>query len=129
MPGSLRAGPDLANVGIRQPDPHWHLRHLYAPKSQVSDSSMPSYRYLFEKRKVARAPSPDALALPGKWAAPDGFEIVPKPEAQALAAYLVSLRADAPLFVAPFTPAAPAAVVSTNSPADTAATATNAPPK
>jgi cytochrome c oxidase cbb3-type subunit 2 len=31
--GSLRAGPDLANIGVRAPDANWQLQHLYAPKS------------------------------------------------------------------------------------------------
>jgi len=35
MPGSLRVGPDLANVGARISDPNWHFRHLYAPQAEV----------------------------------------------------------------------------------------------
>ena len=31
--GSLRAGPDLANVGARLPDLNWQLVHLYAPQA------------------------------------------------------------------------------------------------
>ena len=113
MLGSQRIGPDLANVGVRLPDPKWHLLHLYAPQTQVKDSSMPPYRFLFEKRKIERVPSPDALAelSPGP-----GYEIVPKPEAQALAAYLVSLRADTPLFQAPVTVASATPAAATNAP-------------
>jgi cbb3-type cytochrome oxidase cytochrome c subunit len=114
--GTRRAGPDLANVGLRQPDVNWHLRHLYAPQAEVKGSTMPPYRYLFEQRKLGKGGSAEALALP-VGTGPDGFEIVPTDAARALAAYLVSLRADAPLFEAPFTaPPAPAAA-STNSPA------------
>ena len=58
---------------------------------------MPPYRFLFEKRSIRRQPSPEALVLPGDLAPPAGYEVVPKPAAKALAAYLVSLRADAPL--------------------------------
>jgi hypothetical protein len=61
--------------------------------------------------------------LPAELAPPAGYEIVPKPEAKALAAYLVSLRADAPLFIAPFTvPGSETASTSTNAtaPATTA---------
>jgi cbb3-type cytochrome oxidase cytochrome c subunit len=115
MPGSQRVGPDLANIGVRQPDANWHLRHLYAPQTVVKDSTMPPYRFLFEKRKIGRQPSPEALVLPAEVAPPADYEIVPKPAARALAAYLVSLRADVPLFSAPLTaPASPAAPASTN---------------
>jgi cbb3-type cytochrome oxidase cytochrome c subunit len=115
MPGSQRVGPDLANVGAWRPDVNWHLLHLYAPQVQVKGSAMPPYRFLFEKRKVDRQPSPEALVLPPEAALPAGYEIVPKPAARALAAYLVSLRAEAPLFTAPLTaPASPAGLASTN---------------
>jgi cbb3-type cytochrome oxidase cytochrome c subunit len=113
--GTRRAGPDLANVGMRLPDVNWHLRHLYAPKAEVKDSTMPPYRYLFELRRVGKGNPADVLALPAG-TVPEGFEVVPTDAARALAAYLVSLRADSPLFEAPFTaPAAPAPA--TNSPA------------
>ena len=101
--GSLRAGPDLANAGARA-DANWQLLHLYAPKSVVKGSTMPPFRYLFEVRKIGREPSPDALKLPPEFAPPAGCEVVPKPEAQELAAYLLSLRANAPLYSAPISP-------------------------
>ena len=100
--GSQRLGPDLANIGIRQPDVNWHLNHLYAPKSNVTGSTMPPYRFLFEKRKMAGRPSPDALHLTGDYAPEPGYEIVPTDKARQLVAYLQSLRADAPLYEAPF---------------------------
>ena len=114
--GSRRSGLDLANAGVRWPNGNWHLRHLYAPLSEIEGSTMPSYRFLFEKRKVGREPSSDALKLPADFSPPAGYEIVPTDEARSLAAYLVSLRADEPLFEAPFTAPAPPAPV-TNSPA------------
>jgi cytochrome c oxidase cbb3-type subunit II len=101
--GSLRAGPDLANAGARA-DASWQLLHLYAPKSEVKGSAMPPFRYLFEVRKIGREPSPDALKLPPEFAPPAGYEVVPKPEARELAAYLLSLRANAPLYSAPISP-------------------------
>jgi cbb3-type cytochrome oxidase cytochrome c subunit len=114
QPGTRRAGPDLANVGSRLPDPNWHLRHLYAPQADVVGSTMPPYRFLFEPHRVSSAS--DALKLSGVFSAPAGYEIVPTEDARALAAYLVSLRAEWPLFEAPFTsPVAPPAPV-TNSP-------------
>ncbi len=126
MPGTQRVGPDLANVGMRLPDANWHLRHLYAPRMEAKESTMPPYRFLFEKRRIDQAPSPDALALPPDLAPPSGYEIIPKPEAKALVAYLLSLRSDAPIFDAPFTTATPASTEGTNAPA---AAGTNAPAK
>jgi hypothetical protein len=73
---------------------------------------MPSFRFLFEVRKIGDAPSPDALNLPKEFAPPDDYEVVPKLEARQLVAYLLSLRQDVPLYEAPFTPA----MASTNVP-------------
>lgn len=103
QPGNLRVGPDLANVGLRLPSTDWHLLHLYDPRLTMEPgrkSVMPPYRFLFEKRKIGRQPSRDALNLPPELAPGGGWEIVPKPEAVALAAYLVSLRNEASLFEA-----------------------------
>jgi len=102
--GSLRAGPDLANVGARFPDLNWQLVHLYAPSAVIKNSAMPPFRFLFEVRKLGDAPSPDALQFPQGFAPPAGCEVVPTPEAKQLVAYLLSLKADAPLYEAPFTP-------------------------
>jgi cytochrome c oxidase cbb3-type subunit 2 len=98
--GSQRIGPDLANIGARRTNALWHLNHLYDPKSTAPGSMMPPYRFLFEKRslKLGELPSPDALPA-GDAAA--GYQILPRPKATALVAYLLSLRAEAPLFEAP----------------------------
>ena len=106
QPGTRRAGPDLANVGApaRKPDANWQLRHLYAPAAEAPGSTMPAYRFLFEKRKVGKVASADALQLTGEFAPPAGFEIIPTDAARALVAYLLSLHADAPLFESPVTP-------------------------
>lgn len=134
MLGSRRVGPDLANVGARLPDPNWHFLHLYAPSLEATNSTMPPYRFLFEKRRIERVPSPDALVLPEKLAPPPGYEIVPSPNARTLVAYLLSLRADAPLFDAPVTVPVSASSTSTNAATATSETttntaSTNAPPK
>jgi len=115
--GSQRLGPDLANIGARNPDANWHLKHLYAPSSDVPGSTMPPYRFLFEKRKIGREPSPEALKLTGVAAPEAGFEIVPTEQARALVAYLQSLQSDAPLFEAPMSVAAAPATGATNAPA------------
>jgi hypothetical protein len=105
QPGGLRAGPDLSNIGVRDPDLNWQLVHLYAPPAVVKNSAMPPFRFLFEVRKInaGAAPSPDALQFPKDFALPAGCEVVPTAEAKQLAAYLLSLRADVPLYEAPFT--------------------------
>jgi cytochrome c oxidase cbb3-type subunit 2 len=128
MLGSQRIGPDLADVGARQPDINWHLRHLYAPSTEVPGSSMPPYRFLFELRRIGRTPSPDSLVLRPDLAPPAGYEIVPTPDAKALAAYLTSLRTDAPLFVAPLTVAPTTPISGTNAPAGPGPGQTNVPP-
>lgn len=116
MLGSQRVGPDLANVGARLPDENWQLVHLYAPRAEVEGSPMPSFAFLFDRKKVGQEPSADALKFTNeKFAPPQGYEIVPRPEAKALVAYLASLRAETPLYEAPLTPeSAPA---KTNAPA------------
>ena len=103
--GSLRAGPDLSNIAVRSPDLNWQLVHLYAPQAVVKNSAMPPFRYLFELRKIAGVTSKDALQFPKDYALPAGYEVVPTPEAKQLASYLLSLKSDAPLYEAPFTPA------------------------
>ena len=130
MLGSQRIGPDLADVGSRLPVAEWHLLHLYNPKIFEKKSVMPPYRFLFEKRKIGREPSPNALRFPGEFAPERDCEIVPTDSAKALAAYLTSLRADAVIFETPMYVAVVASTnalaVSTNAPVPAT---TNAPPQ
>jgi cytochrome c oxidase cbb3-type subunit 2 len=102
MAGGQRIGPDLANVGLRQPDINWHLRHFYAPAAVVKGSVMPPYKFFFEKRKIGRRPNPGALQGAQELGIEPGYELIPKQDAIALAAYMLSLRADAPLYSAPY---------------------------
>jgi cytochrome c oxidase cbb3-type subunit 2 len=104
--GSVRIGPDLADVGRRLSDANWQLIHLYAPQT-VKGSLMPPFRYLFEVKKIGERASSEALNLPREFAPADGYEVIPKPEAKELVAYLLSLHADVPLYNAPFTPPQP----------------------
>ncbi|MFM1767680.1 MAG: Cbb3-type cytochrome oxidase, cytochrome c subunit [Verrucomicrobiota bacterium] len=113
--GSLRLGPDLANYGARQTNEGIILTHLYEPRRLMPGSMMPPYRYLFEQRPLgAGTPAPaDSLFVTGEGA--KRTAIIPTGEARALAAYLVSLKAEASLFEAP-TPKIPAAATpATNS--------------
>ena len=101
MLGHLRVGPDLANIGARQPDPATHLLHLYNPQITAKGSTMPPYSFLFAKQKIHRQPSYEVLKLTGEFAPEADYEVVPKAEAQALVAYLLSLQTEVSLFEAP----------------------------
>ena len=52
---------------------------------------MPSYRFLYEKRRVTGDRSAEALRLSGPGAPPEGWEVVPTYDAKCLVAYLMSL--------------------------------------
>jgi len=69
----------------------WHHRHLYSPRSVASDSNMPAYRFLYEKRRISGERAADALNLGEGDAVPEGWEVVPTYEARCLVAYLMSL--------------------------------------
>lgn len=75
----------------------WHHVHLYSPRSIDIDSNMPSYRFLYEKRRIRDARSADALQLTGWDAPPEGWEIVPSLDAKCLVAYLMALNQSHPL--------------------------------
>jgi len=92
--GTMRTGPDLANIGVRQPSDEWHYLHLYDPQITSKGSIMPPYPFLFERRRIEGESSQDALSLPGDWKPPQGEEIVPTRRGRALVAYLKSLRQD-----------------------------------
>lgn len=102
MLGRLRVGPDLANVGARNTDIQWHLLHLYNPQITSKGSTMPSYRFLFEERRVKPGQeSAQALKIPAPYAPKTGIEVVPKRDAHVLVQYLLSQRHDFPLLEAP----------------------------
>jgi cbb3-type cytochrome oxidase cytochrome c subunit len=75
----------------------WHHVHLYSPRSINFDSNMPSYRFLYETRRISDARSSDALQLTGSDAPPQGWEIVPTYDAKCLVAYMMALNQSHPL--------------------------------
>jgi cbb3-type cytochrome oxidase cytochrome c subunit len=75
----------------------WHHVHLYAPRSINFDSNMPSYRFLYQKRRISDAPSADALHLTGSDAPPEGWEVIPTYDAKCLVAYMMALNQSHPL--------------------------------
>jgi cbb3-type cytochrome oxidase cytochrome c subunit len=75
----------------------WHHVHLYAPRSINPDSNMPSYRFLYEKRRITGERSAEALQLSGSDAPSEGWEVVPTYDAKCLVAYLMGLNQSHPL--------------------------------
>ena len=78
----------------------WHYRHLYSPRSVSRDnvdSTMPAYKFLFDKHPISGERSADALQLNGAEAPPPGWEVVPTYDAKCLVAYLMSLDQSHPL--------------------------------
>jgi cbb3-type cytochrome oxidase cytochrome c subunit len=101
----------------------WHHVHLYSPRSINLDSNMPSYRFLYQARRISDARSTDALQLTGSDAPPEGWEIVPTYDAKCLVAYMMALNQSHPLKEVKSAGAAPAA-----SPAASASPAPGVPP-
>src|SRR6266478_4424967 len=77
--------------------PAWHHVHLYSPRSITVDSNMPSYRFLYQTRRINNTPSDEGLKFSGSEAPPEGWEIIPTYDAKCLVAYLISLNQSHPL--------------------------------
>jgi cytochrome c oxidase cbb3-type subunit II len=109
--GSERTGPDLTNIGARQPSSVWQYIHLYNPRSVVPESIMPSFNWMFDV--VAQSPAGvTPVPLPKSYAPARGV-VVPRHQADALIAYLASLKQPAlPASAAPSGEAPTAAKVS-----------------
>ncbi|HET9156435.1 MAG TPA: cbb3-type cytochrome c oxidase subunit II [Myxococcaceae bacterium] len=87
--GTMRTGPDLFNIGARQPSAAWHLGHLYQPRAYVPGSNMPSYPFLFEVKAEA-AEGDTVVTVPPKFA-PEAGVIVAKRAALDLVQYMIGL--------------------------------------
>lgn len=88
--GSQRTGPDLTNIGTRQTSEVWQYMHLYNPRSVVPQSVMPSFPSLF--KVVDQAPEGvQPVPVPKAYAPAHGV-IIASADAQALVAYLLSLK-------------------------------------
>ena len=109
----------------------WHYRHLYSPRSMSPDnvdSTMPAYKFLFEKRPIAGERSADALHLTGADAPSPGWEVVPSYDAKCLVAYLMSLDQSHPLKEVKNIGAAPAPAASPAAAGSPAAAPAGSPP-
>ena len=92
--GSMRTGPDLFNIGARQPSKDWQLGHLYQPRAYTPGSIMPAFGFLFNIKDAmeAEAEGEQPLTLPSAFAPASGKVVVPTPEALDLVKYLLALN-------------------------------------
>jgi cytochrome c oxidase cbb3-type subunit II len=92
--GTMRTGPDLMNIGVRQPSDIWHLMHLYQPRSVVPDSIMPAYPFLF--KEVDEVTKGDVvISMPPQFKRDK--KIVAKQEAIDLTNYMKALKRNHPV--------------------------------
>lgn len=89
--GTIRTGPDLSNIGVRQPSSNWHYLHLFNPQITSNGSVMPQYKYFFKTLPPTADPPPDAVKLPPAFATPTEGYIVPLERGRNLVAYLRSM--------------------------------------
>lgn len=88
--GTERTGPDLSNIGVRQPSDVWQYIHLWDPRAVVHESIMPRYTWLFTVKDTA-APGEITVPVPPGYGPQKGV-IVATQDAQDLVAYLKSLK-------------------------------------
>lgn len=89
--GTERTGPDLTNIGKRQPAQAWNLLHLYQPRAVVAKSIMPAYPWLFEiKNEVGK--DDIEVIVPDEFRKGISGKIIATKEALNLVAYLQSLK-------------------------------------
>jgi cytochrome c oxidase cbb3-type subunit 2 len=92
--GTMRTGPDLMNIGVRQPSRTWHYAHLYQPRAVTPGSLMPSFPFLFAVKPHAEA-GDEVVVLPPA-VQPHGQVVVATADARRLVDYLVSLNRNYP---------------------------------
>jgi cytochrome c oxidase cbb3-type subunit 2 len=91
--GTMRTGPDLSNIGVRNPSETWHFLHLYDPQITSKGSNMPPFTFLFDTRKKdPQNLAKDALIFPTGFGPGPAYEVTPTHEMRALLAYLQSLK-------------------------------------
>ncbi|MGP1615833.1 MAG: cbb3-type cytochrome c oxidase subunit II [Pollutimonas bauzanensis] len=95
--GTMRTGPDLFNIGVRQPSADWQLGHLFQPRAYTPGSNMPSYRFLFDVKEPGSVAKNERVVHLPPGAAQEGKVVVASPEAVDLVAYLLSLKRSYPV--------------------------------
>lgn len=93
--GTMRTGPDLFNVGARQPSVDWNLGHLYEPRAYTPGSTMPAFPFMFTLKEEAEA-GDVVVKLPPSHQPLDKV-VVAKPEALDLVEYLIALNHTYPI--------------------------------
>ena len=106
MPGVMRIGPDLSNVGNRLMDDNAAYAHIYNAQSTGKSSHMPPYRYLFHRKEISEDEALSSAAITvvndgEKLSVEPGYAVTPTAKAKALLAFLKSLRTDSALPEAP----------------------------
>jgi len=102
--GTERTGPDLTDIGNRQPSKDWNLVHLYNPRIVVRESIMPAYPWLFTRKQEPDS-SDVVVNVPAAYLKGGEGKIVATKDALYLIAYLQSLKqvklpdSDAPGFL------------------------------
>lgn len=91
--GTMRTGPDLSSIGLRQPSPAWHFLHLYQPRRSTPDSTMPPHPFLFDVCRTDEPPRAGRVTQPSR-SGPRQVVLAPSADAEALVAYLLSLQRD-----------------------------------
>ncbi len=89
--GTERTGPDLTNIGTRQPSEAWNLLHLYQPRAVVKESIMPAYPWLFELRDSLSKGDVE-VTVPDEFRKNVTGKIIASKEALNIVAYLQSLK-------------------------------------
>lgn len=89
--GTERTGPDLMDIGTRQPSLEWNLVHLYNPRAVVQESIMPAYPWLFILKERAM-PNDVVVAVPEDFMKGSKMKVVATEDALNLVAYLQSLK-------------------------------------
>jgi len=89
--GTGRTGPDLTDVGNRQPSKDWNLVHLFNPRTVVKESVMPAYPWLFIIKKQP-AKNDVIVSVPKEYLNGEEGKVVATNDALYLIAYLQSLK-------------------------------------
>ena len=89
--GTERTGPDLTDIGNRQPSKDWNLVHLFNPRIVVKESVMPAYPWLFMVKNEP-AKNDVIVNVPPAFLGAKQGKVVAGKEALYLVAYLQSLK-------------------------------------
>lgn len=93
--GTMRTGPDLANVGTRYSEA-WQHAHTFNPRAINGWSIMPSFAFLYRREKVVGGQKSDrALKLGREWTVDPGYRWRPSDDewAAVVVAHEPALRA------------------------------------